>query len=318
MNLRNVLAGVVFLTFASGVVDADVMPPAETNVQGQYTAVGKFLDQLAGREGSHDGLTLRERAARYAAAGMPRITHAQVRRWARSPYASNQMLATAVVLGALGRAAVGTSQQTQQAALLQQFAQLLAGTVNASLSSASAILSQESQAVAAGDLAGAAAAAEQLQSLDLQALPSDFTPSADDQAAAATMQAVSSYDWGSMFMALGQAVLAAVVGFLQGGVYGAIVGAAVSLIESAIAGDFTSQNTSYNQVGAATGNSASMAGGVTSSLTSSLPGGGGVLSGAGGLGTNTVLQRPAASSNFTIQNGQGEAATGALPGSIHN
>jgi len=316
MNLRNLLAGVVFLAFASGVVAADVMPPAATNVQGQYTAVGKFLDQLAGREGSHDGLTLRERAARYAAAGMPRITRSEVRRWARSPYASNQMLATADVLGALGRAAVGTSQQAQQAALLQQFAQLLAGTSNASLSSASASLSQESQAVAAGDSAAATAAAEQLQSLALQALPAGFMPSADDQAAAATMQAVSSYDWGSLFMALGQAVLAAVVGFIEGGPYGAIAGAAVSLITSAMAGDFTSQNTSYNQVNPSTGSTASLAGGVTSSLTSSLAGGGSVLSGAGGLGVSNVLQRPATSSSVTIQNGQSEAATGALPGSV--
>jgi hypothetical protein len=287
------------------------------NVTDQQTAAAKFLDGLARQARSPDGLTQRQRMMRLAGNPVPPPSRAEMAQMGRSAYQSNQVVAAMDVVGALGQAAVGTSQQANQAALLRQYAALLAGNSNANLSTASSALSQEAQAVSDGDQAAAMAAAQQIQSISLETVPADYLPTDADQAASSSLAASTGYDWASMFMALGQAVLAAVMGFISGGPYGAIAGAAVSLITSAINGSFTSQTTTLaSGSSSAAGDIGTEASSASQGLVAGAIAGAALKSNSGALGSNNVIQAPSGAANVQIQNGQGVASTGALPGSV--
>lgn len=318
--IRRVGLGLTLFAFAAQLrAETALMGTPLANVTDQHAAAARFLDDLAGKPVSRDGLTTRERMVKLASVRVPWLSRSDAARIGRSPYQANRMLAAMDVVAALGQASVGTSQQSIQAALLQKYAALLVGNSNASLAVAASALSQEAQAVAAGDQAAATSAAQQIQDIELQPLPAGYQPTTADQAVAASLAASTGYDWASMFLALGQAVLAAVMGFISGGPYGAIAGAAVSLITSAMSGEFTAQNTT---LASSSGSSAAadvglLAASASQGLVAETAVGAALKTNNGSLGaSNNVLQAPTGAANIQVVNGQGVASTGALPGAV--
>src|SRR3984957_4195476 len=248
--VRQCRAVALLLCAVPGIVAASpILDTQASNLSDQRTAVSRFLDDLAGQRSAADGISLRERMARMAAHPPPIICKKDFQRAGQRPYDANQVLGSMGLIAAIAAATVGSSQQGVQAALLQRFAGMLSGNSDPRLQQAAAIMSQESQAVAAGDSTGATALAQAFGGIPAEAIPAGYQPSAEDMALGASLKAVDSYDWASTFMALGQAVMAGLLGALQGGVYGAIVGVAVSLVTSAIQGDFTAQNTTLEGQG---------------------------------------------------------------------
>jgi len=292
-----------------------------SNLSDQRAAVSRFLDDLAGQRSSGDGISLRERMARMAAHPPPPMRKEDFEWAGKRPYAANQVLGSMGLISAIAAATVGSAQQGVQAALLQRFAGMLSGNSDPELQQAAAIMNQESQAVAAGDSAGATALAQAFAGIPAEAVPAGYQPSVADTALGASLNAVDSYDWASTFMALGQAVMAGLLGALEGGVYGAIVGVAVSLVTSAIQGDFTAQNSTLEGQGAnanATGGNAGVSGAQTvAGIVGAASGGGlGQSPAFGSAGRNgSVLTVSSGASGQVLQPGKGSAAGGTLVGS---
>lgn len=317
-------AGVLCLTVlgARGLpAEAPSLDSQSANLADQRAAAERFLDALAGEGPAGARLPLRERMARLAALRPPTLTREDFRQAGARPYASNQILGSMGLLAALAAASVGSSQQAAQAALLQQYAGLLAGSGNAGLLQAGAILGQESQAVAAGDAGGATSLAQAFAGISPAAVPPGYLPSPQDAALSSSLQEVDTYDWAATFMALGQAVMAGLMGAVEGGVYGAVVGVAVSLVASAIQGDFTQQNSAL-----AGGNGSSSGGAAAGQVVAqTLAGIAGAASGAGSPksqaagsagGVGAALVVPTGAAGQQVMPGKGAAAGGALVGAV--
>jgi hypothetical protein len=291
-----------------------------SNLSDQRAAVSRFLDDLAGERPAGDGISLRERMARMAAHPPPSMCKEDFERAGKRPYAANQVLGSMGLIAAIAAATVGSAQQGVQADLLKQYAGMLSGNSDPRLQQASAIMSQESQAVSAGDSTGATALAQAFAGIATEAVPAGYQPSAADMALGASLKAVDSYDWASTFMALGQAVMAGLLGALQGGIYGAIVGVAVSLVTSAIQGDFTAQNSTLEGQGTnanSTGESAGVSGAqALAGIIGANTGGSGQGASSGSAGLNgSVLTVASGASGQVLQPGKGSAAGGTLVGS---
>lgn len=291
------------------------------NLADQRAAAERFLDGLAGEGPAGARVPLRERMARLSALKPPLLTREDFKRAGARPYASNQILGSMGLLAALAAASVGSSQQAAQAALLQQYAGLLAGNENSGLLQAGAILGQESQDVAAGDASGAASLAQAFAGIAPAEVPPSYVPSPQDDALSDSLQLVDTYDWAATFMALGQAVMAGLMGAIEGGVYGAVVGVAVSLVASAIQGDFTQQNSTLAGGNGASSNGAS----AGSAEAQTLAGIVGASSGAGSLkstaagssgGLGAPLAVPSGAAGQQVMPGKGSAAGGALVGAV--
>lgn len=307
------------------------LQPVGTNIDSERQEISRFLDQLASApteappvperaNSASDDLSMRAGSSHIGAHGLMALSKSDLEGAGRRSYASNQVLGCMGVLAALAAAMVGTTQQNAQAALLSHYSGLLAGNSDPGLQQASAVMGQESQAVAAGSSADATTLAQSFANIPEHVIPDAYQPSADDLGLASTLQTVETDAFASALAILGRAAMAGLLATMQGGVYGAVVGIAASLVESSIQENFNAQASSVPGIGGALvtiESSLGSSGGQTQFATG--PGLLGIaqtaVPSAGAIKNSAVLTAPSGAADHLVQPGNGAADGGALVGS---
>jgi hypothetical protein len=300
------------LVFSVGLQAGPLKGQAE-NLAEQRAAAQTFLANLAAQPPAQSGIYSEACARRWSLMTPPRLGKADFVRAARSPYAKEATLGAMGFIAALGAAAAGTSMNAFQASFLAVYAAALKGNPDPDLAQAGSLLAQESAALTRGDSGGAQAAALGFAAFqDNGALAGTCGP--QEAVFVDSLRTICSYDWGSMLLALGRAVLACVMGFIEGGVYGAVVGLVVSLVTSALNGDFTRQTSRVvGGQGAGEGDSSGwsgQSGGLSAGETSFGPG-----QGFGSGFAASRLSAPTGAENTKVSPGNGSAKGGVLVGS---